>query len=603
MNSDEAQLDEVLARFDAQTEPFDEIEIKDSIETVAHERGDVQKLTWREFAEGMAFSFAETGPDDLSPWGTYYGPRNWRKTKSGTTVGCPNIDDVSEEILRYWGHRLDEAKHPRLRARYADLVFDFTEKITGKKPDYRLAHVVVDETLRLVEERQYQLMSDARVKLLRALDLAVRLKLQERTTRVCDGIIACEETGVDDDREAARGLAFDLLIEGDHKLKLTDEREAGIIGHLERHLMCVATGEPPGFDPFRAESSALRLARYYRRKQRRDDLQRVLRTYTDAWVRFSSERMPLLGNMRLKKVQKVLLEFGLKEDANALEGPLRELGARSHENMSSIRHSVQFTQDEIDKFVETATAGGLQATLARIAVRFLPDPEDTKRQVLDTAERSPLFSLFTKRSIDRDGRVIAEVGSPEDDMEGQIAHEMGETMGFWVPFLRLAIEKMRDKYTVSPGDVLDFVYLSPAFAEDRRDLIRAGVDAYLRGQYALGVHTLIPQIEAAVRNLVDGLGGPVRERGRHGGMNLKNLDKLLRDGRLTAALPDRVSVYLRVLLTDQRGWNVRNKICHGLMSGAQVGSPIADRVFHAFLLVGSVREEAPAPGEEGDERG
>jgi hypothetical protein len=270
--------------------------------------------------------------------------------------------------------------------------------------------------------------------------------------------------------------------------------------------------------------------------------------------------------------------------------------------MATIGHSVRFTKDEIDNFLDAMTDAGLQASLARIVAKFLPDPEDTRRQVLETAEQSPLFSLFTKRIMDHEGRVIAEVGSPANDMEGQIAHEMAESMGFWVPFLRGTVEKLIDKYTVSPDDVLDFLYLSPALTEDRRDLIRAGVDAYLRGQYVFAVHTLIPQIEHAVRNLVAGLGGPILARGRHGAMNLRNLDKLLQVERFIETLTDRVSVYLRVLLTDQRGWNVRNNICHGLMPGAQIGSAIADRVFHALLLLGSVREKPPTRGEEDGDR-
>ncbi|MCO6438565.1 MAG: DUF4209 domain-containing protein [Phycisphaerae bacterium] len=598
MNIDECQLDEVLDRFDGQTAPFDEVEITEAIQTLAHARGDVQKLSEHELAEGMAFSFATTCPEEPSPWGTYYGPKNEWQTKSGERVERPSIKSVSESMLKYWECRLEKAKHPRLRARYADLIFDFTEKITGKKPDYQLAHVVIDETVQLVEERLFHFMSDVRVKLTRALDLAVRLNDQERIKRVCDAIIACEEKSLDNDGDAARGLAFDLLVEGDHKVKLSEQQEAGVIAGLEKHLVCVATGEPPKFDPFGTESSALRLAHYYRRKKRGDDLQRVLRLYTDAWIRISSEAWPMLGATWLEKVHKVLLDFGRKQDADALEVRLRKLAGRSHENMATIRHSVQFTQEEVDEFLNATTAGDLHTTLARIAVQFLPDPEDAKKQVLDTAEQSPLFSLFTKRIIDWDGRVIADVGSPENDMEGQVAHEIGESMGFWVPFLRATIEKMGEKYAVSPDDILDFLYLSPALTEDRRDLIRAGVDAYLNGQCALAVHILVPQIEGAVRNLVGGLGGPVLERGRHGGMNLRNLDKLLRDERLTAALTDRVSVYLRVLFTDQRGWNARNNICHGLLPGAQIGTPIADRVFHALLLLGALREGTPAPDEE-----
>lgn len=585
-------LDGILMQFDKRTDPFDEIEIADAIQELARKRGSFDKLECRELAEGMGFSFAETDTNEPSHWGTYYGPRNSRTTKSGETIESPSIEDVTPEMLAYWKERVKAATHPRLRVRYADLAYDFGEQVTGEKPDYRLARIVIDETLRIVALQAYGHVIEVHRKFKRALDLAIRLNDKLRVEQICSTVIAFEDQTAEDDALGTWGFAFDLLIEGGRNCTLTGEQETHIIDSLENHLKRAASGDPPKFDPFATESAALRLARHYRRKNQMDNARRVLGLYTKAWVRISGEAMPSLGATWLEKVHEVLLDFGFRDDANALEGRLRDLGSRSHENMASIRHSVQFTEEEINAFLDEMTAGTLEQTLVRIAVQFLPDPEKTKAEVLKVAEQFPLFSVFTKRIIDRSGRVIAEVGAPQDDLEGQIVHRMAEDLGFRMSFLRATIDKACDKFNLSTDAVLDFLFKSPAFEEDRRPLIQMGLEAYLRGDHAVSTHMLVPQIEAAVRNLVARLGGPILERRRHGGMNFRNLDKLLREELLVAALTERITFYLRMLLTDRRGWNLRNTVCHGLAPAGAFG-PAADRVLHAFLLLALTREQSP----------
>jgi len=51
-------------------------------------------------------------------------------------------------------------------------------------------------------------------------------------------------------------------------------------------------------------------------------------------------------------------------------------------------------------------------------------------------------------------------------------------------------------------------------------------------------------------------------------------------------------MYLRILLTDARGWNVRNEVSHGLASFEMMSLAVADRVVHALLLLALVRDDA-----------
>ena len=78
---------------------------------------------------------------------------------------------------------------------------------------------------------------------------------------------------------------------------------------------------------------------------------------------------------------------------------------------------------------------------------------------------------------------------------------------------------------------------------------------------------------------------------------LKTLDDLLREQAIVETLGESVAHYFQVLLTDQRGWNIRNDVCHGISPVQAFSWPMTDRIFHALLILATVREK------EGERRG
>jgi len=94
---------------------------------------------------------------------------------------------------------------------------------------------------------------------------------------------------------------------------------------------------------------------------------------------------------------------------------------------------------------------------------------------------------------------------------------------------------------------------------------------------------------------VTSCGGAAYKPGCNGAIMLKNFEDLLRDERAEASLREDGVHYLRVLFTDQRGWNLRNNIAHGLTLPQSFDRTMADRVFHALLLFGLLRARAATP--------
>ena len=139
--------------------------------------------------------------------------------------------------------------------------------------------------------------------------------------------------------------------------------------------------------------------------------------------------------------------------------------------------------------------------------------------------------------------------------------------------------------------LVNHLYRSPLFTDTKRLVYERGLNAYLEDDYITAVYILTPQIEDAVRRIVTLSNGPIYRPRRGGGLQLRQLDDLIRDELVTSVLGKDACFYLRVLLTDQRGWNVRNLVAHGQLDSDLIGPVMVDRIIHALLVLAEVVEE------------
>src|SRR5262249_54041851 len=96
------------------------------------------------------------------------------------------------------------------------------------------------------------------------------------------------------------------------------------------------------------------------------------------------------------------------------------------------------------------------------------------------------------------------------------------------------------------------------------------------------------------RQLLAFLEVPILKAGRNGLMQIKNLNDILREQAIKAALGEDLRLYLQTFLADERGQNIRNNVCHGLTPAPQFNQRLADQTLHALLAVSLVRKTISA---------
>ncbi len=583
-------LDEVLSKFDASGEPIAEHDVSKAIRQFLSNRNtSPMPVDW--LAEAMAFDFCENYQNKENGWGTYYGPMMVLYNGDGTVTESPSIKHITPEIIDYWLKRSNEAKHPVLRARYADLVRDFSTIVTGKPAHYTVAHAVIDSIVQISQHDMYSYDVEVITKLEHALALSINLNDPGRVANVRDAIITYEDKVAEDDKAGLWGFSYDLLW-GNKKVSLTEEQAGKIVFDLETRLNRLAKSvSDDGFNPWPVQFAALRLASHYRTLEQQEEVRRVLTLFGSVFEQASEAIDAFRASVWLQQLHSVYREYGLTKEAEKITVKLRELGPKVNEGMGKISSSVEIPAEKVEAYIRAMLEGNLETVLFRIAEYYIPKKSDVENQLRISAEKAPFLFMIPKQIRDYEGRLIAEVGSLEKDLEGNIVSEISQNMGISTVFIRNVMTGLVQKFNLSDTELLDHIYKSPLFAEERRGILQVGVQAYLDGNALIAIHLLIPQIEAAVRNLVEQSGNSVLRESRGGGFHLRIFDDLLRAPIVARVLGEDMALYFRVLFTDQRGWNLRNDVCHGVSPIETFGAPAADRVIHALLCLAMVRTE------------
>jgi lysyl-tRNA synthetase class 1 len=384
---------------------------------------------------------------------------------------------------------------------------------------------------------------------------------------------------------------FDSLY-GNKKVPLQDDQKRKIIDSLE-DILRHCTTEGSGFEPFAAKEAAARLAHHYQRIGQAEDVIRVQRTSGCAFELAAEKASPSLAMFWLQSVYEDYRSRGMTEDAKrvhlALEAKAKNIGA----DMKTVWAEVQISESERESYLEKITSGGLEAALDRIAARFIPNAEEARRFLKEKAEKTPLLSTIPVVQA-TSSRFKARIGTPEDDPEGQLLSQIAQNIELLSPFLDMSLERTRARYSATPDDIVAALHRSPLFDADRKNLIRQGVVAYFEGDHVKAAHVLVPQIEHVLRMLLTLIGVPVTRLPRlgTGTMHEKNLNEILREEELRRVLGEDLWRYLLVFLADERGQNVRNWVCHGLLGPAQFGRQLSNGLIHVLLTLSLVRSKS-----------
>lgn len=578
-------LEEILQRFDAKEEPFNEFTIGGEIKTARGaltEPSDAENLgAW---AEVLAFALATDRHEN--PWNSYFGPMGSGVNAEGKTVYFPDITGTPPEVITHWATRARTLKHPLLKARYADLAWDMSGPIGNHKRDPEDARIAIDSYLdaipRMAEDHEHVTFA------IRALDLAVLIGDKDRTDRARASLMGIHRRFM----KTHAGMwwyAVDRLLE-DKKAGVTDAERAELVADLESIVANGSnTGDPAHFDPHEAQRATERLIPYYRRLGKYDDVRRLHRAVGESFEHFASNAEPMLAAALLQTATDEYRNAGLKEERDRTRILMQQKIGAAGENLQSVEHKIEISPDDMEKFLNLVVVDDLPQSFVRITREFMLKRGELEQQVQNTLEQAPLMAHITQM-IFADDRVAAKIGSVEEDSFGRLFHEAKIAFQLVRPWLVQAFRRLFEKHEIVPEHFAGWANRHGLF--DDMSLLVEGMRAWAQEDYVKAAHVLIPQIERALRKIADELGVPVTKAHPtvSGASVAIGMGEVLYNQKVAEALGPDATLHFQALYADPRGMNLRNEIAHGLMDADQFYWHLGNLIVHSLMMLGLWKE-------------
>ena len=344
------------------------------------------------------------------------------------------------------------------------------------------------------------------------------------------------------------------------------------------------------------------LADYYHLTGEKEKIEPLLDTMFDTIKTSIPVRGGMWGQGMIQQLQARYRKYGFDKRANQLFVELSDLGGETLNELQSTEYSVPLNRDRINAFLDAALEGSDYDVLLFFLYQYIPKIEEEKHRLKERAEKAPLLDLVSTFTIDSSGNTISRVGVGPDAERQKLYFFMYESMRFTIPFMHLHITKMKEQGKMTTESMMELIKDSELITEDHKEIVRRGLDFYMAEDYLVCCHLLIPQLEAAIRRLfaLNGANIMRAKKNPDEGNEYLSLDSLLGSDEAVAYMGEDVSNYFRNVLTDQYGWNIRNQVSHGLLATDNFNFGMADRVVHAFLLLGMFKKkEQNYKGNEG----
>lgn len=578
-------LAEVLAAFDVAGKKFEYHDFVGALSSLP----DGERASPESHHEWTAFSLRPNDKDHI--FGGYFGPQVTFSDPNGNLVYSPALSDITPEAVFYWEQRYKVANNALMRMRYAALVWDFKRPITNSNYEADLYRTYVDSMLEVcnndltrhpvvtttVLERLFSIAKGQPADLAKTKDSLRALVARHGTDR------------------SVRCWACEFLLMRNNKMCFNNDEIEALVAEHEARLQRLQTPNANGkIDVWTLDAQSNLLADYYNSLQQMDDVRRVLLVSEQAHKLSFDPNNPMQSMGVLEQLHHKYVHYGLQTEANNLLAEIEEFGAQALQTLQQHKYEYKISKEVFDEADELF---GIKAASDYIrwqnfVFQFIPCLDDEKKSLAEAAKTSPFTYMIGTNLMDFKGRPMSVIGSYDQDPNGNLVMHITEHLNFGTRFLGIAIRKMREIALMTTDRIMsDIIEPSPLYEGYSYAIIRQALNFLFDDQPVIACHLLVPQIECAIRNLVEKAGYTVikQQKPIEKGFQLMALDELLRQPPVEQAFTHDGATYLRLSLTDQRSLNIRNDLCHGILPPDSFNSGVAARLLHVLVMIGWLR--------------
>lgn len=445
-----------------------------------------------------------------------------------------------------------------LKARISDVLWQ------RKRRNVTDAHVAIDEYLECAAAPGLQ-WHDRMQRMARASKLAISIigGAPEVFKKVDDAILH-------DLRASDASYYRQRLLEMLTSMKRTEDERGEFAGlAMDGGRQAMDEG-----DPLRAHAFYVTASRWFERLGSAEDARNAkLHAAETTIARALSQPQALSRASILNDAVKELREAGApSERIDEIRRTLNEAQRQSISEMKTIGTTIDVTES-VMQARKLAQGLSFEGALRKLAFLFsIPSTKWLRQEAEKLLKMYPLSQGLGGQHLGPGGRVIGKkttlLGNWDDEdamrqrmREGSERYWHTASLTLILPFL----EQVYDENAPSHQDFLELVLPKPFVPAGRENAFALGLRAGYNGEWYESLHILVPQLENALRHMLESTGELVYGQYSSGVQDFLKLDQVLEHPTMVALLGEDLCFDLTGLLTERMSANLRNKVAHGLV--------------------------------------
>lgn len=315
----------------------------------------------------------------------------------------------------------------------------------------------------------------------------------------------------------------------------------------------------------------------------------VLASMLDALESQYDTLADIRGSSMLHNISMLAKNYGAPDVYERAKRILQKNAPHVHESMGMVEMQMTLPADVVDMIYDGIVAGNTtEQALTSFVFHYLPTDTQIEEHI-EKQRDEHLFHHFTQVFFTQNGNV-ANIVNPEDK-ESQDIHMYSKYLECQSIILHLVFMHGIQNGLFTEGSIMNYISQSDCLSEKRIGIIERGVTAFFEEDYVTAISILIPQVENLAREAYKAMGGCVIDND-----NIGTTSNAL--GTMFKSFPVKfndydISKYLNIILSERRGWNLRNMYCHGLSESFCFKN--AERIMHILLLLSFITRNIQDP--------
>lgn len=484
----------------------------------------------------------------------------------------PDIEQIPGTFLEHLKKRIKETNNLFLKARYSDFLW---YKLRGEKDAYKYARIAIDCFLDLgayiFKQPEKELESIHHFE--RCFEISLLINDKKRNNIVKTVIFNLMKNALKEKPILTMDLGLVLI---KNMILLNENEKKTLIYNLkEGYEKCVKPKRKIGFH---FQRKFLSVIETYFRKLNDQEKANVYRTKIAETFEKEAEELKKQGVSGTRiaiALNSAIQNYKLAgATENKIDKLLEDLRTANEEVVKSMKeHSVkvEIPKEKFDEFFKPFEKEDKDDLIQFLMVHDLREfgLHDYNTAIIEAKkmeEEFPLRSLATSIIYDSYNNIIFTPRTPEENLEYTALNDVMKLnyLYFADMFLRRIFQILIQDKKTNEDDIMKYIHKSDLISNDRTLVLKHAIKSFFQLDFINFLHTSVIQIEGILRDLLFNLGVNTTRYVREGRYRQKNLNEIIEEQEVKKVLGELNISLIRVVLADFLGFNIRNKLAHGL---------------------------------------